>query len=81
MFISHQKKDSDVARKIADYLEDAGIDTYFDQYDNTIDRANPESFVQAIRYGIENSSHMLVVFSPNRLNVSGHFRPYCVPNI
>lgn len=67
VFISHQKKDSDIARKIADYLEDAGIDIYFDQYDNTIDRSNPESVVQAIRYGIENSSHMLVVFSPNTL--------------
>lgn len=67
VFISHQKKDSDVARKIADYLEEAGIDIYFDQYDNSIDRTNPESVVRAIRYGIENSSHMLVVFSPNTL--------------
>lgn len=67
VFISHQKKDSDVAGKIADYLEDAGIDIYFDQYDNTIDRSNPESVVRAIKYGIENSSHMLVVFSPNTL--------------
>lgn len=65
VFISHQKKDSDVARKIADYLEEAGVDIYFDQYDNTIDRSNPESVVKAIKYGIENSTHMLVVFSPN----------------
>lgn len=46
-------------------MEDAGIDTYFDQYDNTIDRSEPQSVVKAIRYGIENSTHMLVVFSPN----------------
>lgn len=65
VFISHQKKDSDVARKIADYLEDAGIDTYFDQYDSSIDRSDPESVVNAIRAGIENSTHMIVVFSPN----------------
>lgn len=65
VFISHQKNDSDIARKIADYLEDAGIDTYFDQYDNSIDRSNPESVVKAIRTGIENSSHMLVLFSQN----------------
>lgn len=65
VFISHQKKDSDVARKIADYLEEAGVDTYFDQYDMKIDRSNPLSVVNAIKYGIENSTHMLVVFSPN----------------
>lgn len=65
VFISHQKKDSDIARVIADYLEDAGIDTYFDQYDSTINRSDPQSVVKAIRYGIENSTHMLVVFSPN----------------
>lgn len=65
VFISHQKKDSDVARKIADYLEDAGVDIYFDQYDMKIDRSNPKSVVNAIKYGIENSTHMLVVFSPN----------------
>ena len=65
VFISHQKKDSDIARKIADYLEDAGIDTYFDQYDSSIDRSNPESVVNAIRTGIENSTHMIVVFSSN----------------
>jgi len=65
IFISHQKKESDVARKIADYLEDAGVDIYFDQYDGKIDRSNPESVVRAIRYGIHNSTHMLVLFSPN----------------
>ena len=65
VFISHQKKDSDVARKIADSLEDAGVDIYFDQYDGKIDKSNPESVVRAIRYGIHNSTHMLVLFSPN----------------
>lgn len=67
VFISHQKKDSDVAREVADYLEEAGVDIYFDQYDNTIDRFNPESVVKAIKYGIENCTHMLVVFSSNTL--------------
>lgn len=65
VFISHQKKNSDVARIIADYLEEAGIDIYFDQYDGKIDRSNPESVVSAIQYGIHNSTHMLVLFSPN----------------
>lgn len=65
IFISHQKRDSDVAKKIADYLEEAGIDIYFDQYDSSIDRSNPTSVVNAIKTGIENSTHMLVVFSQN----------------
>lgn len=65
IFISHQKKDSDIARKIADYFQDAGIDIYFDQYDGKIDRSKPESVVNAIRYGIHNSTHMLVLFSKN----------------
>ena len=65
VFISHQKKDSDVAGKIADYLLDAGIDVYFDQYDSSINRSDPKSVVNAIRTGIENSSHMIVLFSPN----------------
>ena len=65
VFISHQKKDSDVAAKIADYLLDAGIDVYFDQYDSSINRSDPKSVVNAIRTGIQNSSHMLVLFSPN----------------
>lgn len=65
VFISHQKKDSDIARKIADYLNEAGVDIYFDQYDSSINRSVPSSVVEAIRYGIENSTHMLVVFSPN----------------
>ena len=68
VFISHQKKDSDIARKIADYLVEAGVDIYFDQYDSSIDRSNSESVVKAIKYGIENSTHMLVVFSPNTLS-------------
>ena len=65
VFISHQKKDSDAARTIADYLRAAGIDVYFDQYDNSINRSDPQSVVNAIKRGIENSSHMLVLFSPN----------------
>lgn len=65
VFISHQKKDSDVANTVAEYLLNAGIDIYFDQYDKSIDRSDPQSVVTAIRRGIENSSHMLVIFSQN----------------
>lgn len=65
IFISHQKKDADIAKKIADYLVEAGIDIYFDQYDSSIDRSSPTSVVNAIKKGIESSTHMLVVFSQN----------------
>lgn len=65
VFISHQKKDSEIAKAIADYLLNAGIDIYFDQFDKSIDRSDPHSVVRAIRRGIENSSHMLVLFSIN----------------
>lgn len=65
VFISHQKKDSDTAKIIADYLQEAGIDVYFDQYDESINRADPQSVVNAIKRGIENSTHMLVLFSIN----------------
>lgn len=65
VFISHQKKDSDVANTVAEYLLSAGIDIYFDRFDNSIDRTNPLSIVKSIRRGIENCSHMLVLFSQN----------------
>lgn len=65
VFISHQKKDSDIACVVAEYLLNAGIDIYFDQFDKSIDRSDPHSVVRAIRRGIENSSHMLVLFLIN----------------
>lgn len=65
IFITHQKKDSDAARVVADYLQDAGLDVYFDQYDSSINRLDPQSVVNAIKRGIENCTHMLVLFSPN----------------
>lgn len=65
VFISHQKKDSEMANVVSEYLLSAGIDIYFDQYDKSINRSDPQSVVTAIKRGIENSSHMLVLFSPN----------------
>lgn len=71
IFLSHQKEDKDVCRKIADYLLESGIDVYFDEYDydlkfnNQIN--NPHGVVECIRKGINSSSHMLVVVSPSTL--------------
>lgn len=35
VFISHKKEDYATARKNANYLLTAGINVYFDEYDNT----------------------------------------------
>lgn len=71
VFISHQKDDASVCRKIADYLINAGIDVYFDEYDSDLkvsrQTTNPQRVVDAIKKGINKSSHMLCVFSPNTL--------------
>ena len=67
VFISHQKKDSGAARKIADYMVKAGIDVYFDEYDTSINRSDPNSVVAAIKKGLDASSHLLVLLSSNAL--------------
>lgn len=71
VFISHQKKDAAVCRKIADYLIEAGIDVYFDEYDKDLKEwrqiNNPKNVVEAIKKGINRSTHMLCVFSANTL--------------
>lgn len=71
VFISHQKKDSSAARKVADYLENAGIDIYFDEYDGNLkvqhQNGDPRKVTQAIIKGINNSSHMVVIVSPNTI--------------
>ena len=67
VFISHQKRDAKECRKIADYLRSKGIDVYFDEYDTSIDRSNPDSVVSAIKRGIDFSKYMLCVVSSNTL--------------
>ena len=68
-FIS--KKDKDAAKKIADYLLNAGIDVYFDEYDSDLkiqhQSENPKGVTKSICNGINNSSHMIVVVSPYTL--------------
>lgn len=71
IFLSHQQKDKDVCRKIADYLMAADIDVYFDEDDEDLkvyrQTNRPQGVVDSIRNGINNSSHMLVVVSPNTI--------------
>lgn len=67
VFISHQRNDKAVAKKIADYIYKSGVDIYFDEYDRNIDRDNPQSVVNAIKAGIRRSTHMLCILSQNAL--------------
>ena len=68
ILISHQKADRVSAKKIADFLISKGIDVYFDEYDQSIDRSNPDKLTAAIQRGIDFSKYMLVIISPNTLN-------------
>lgn len=71
VFISHQKTDASICRHIADYLIEAGLDVYFDEYDKDLkeyyQNNNPRGVVNSIKRGIQQSSHMLCVISPNTL--------------
>lgn len=68
VFISHQKNDKEIAKKIADYINKSGVDIYFDEYDISINRDDPKSIVNAIKTGIRRSSHMLCILSQNALD-------------
>ncbi len=71
VFISHQKRDRDEAEKIANYLSEVGVSVYFDEYDKELQIAtatnNSKGVVNAIKKGINNSSHMLCIISPNTI--------------
>ncbi|MCK9613619.1 MAG: toll/interleukin-1 receptor domain-containing protein [Bacteroidales bacterium] len=71
IFISHQKDDKDDARAIAEYFQNAGIEVYFDEYDNDLrlqrENDKPNEVTMSICNGINNSSHMMVVVSPNTI--------------
>lgn len=72
VFLSHQKDDSKTCKFIADYIKNAGIDVYFDEYDkdlkNHLQSNNAKGVVNSIRKGINQSSHMLCILSPNTLD-------------
>lgn len=71
VFLSHQKSDGAICRQIANYLMAADIDVYFDENDSDLriyrQTNNPKGVVDSIRKGINKSSHMLVVVSPNTI--------------
>lgn len=69
VFISYQQRDKEQAEKIADYIQNAGVDVYIDKYDAELkvhhQNKDPKKVTEAICRGINNSSHMLVIVSPN----------------
>lgn len=71
VFISYQKKDRDAAIKVAEYLQGANIDVYIDVYDSELriqhQKDNPKEVTKAICNGINNSSHMLALISPETM--------------
>jgi len=72
VFLSHQKRDKSVCETIAEYLLDADIDVYFDEYDADLkfekQKNNPKGITNCIKKGINNSSHMLCIISPNTIS-------------
>lgn len=65
MFISHKKEDTDFARHLSDYVMDKGINVYFDENDPIFakEHKSPDDVVNAIKKGLEKSTHMIVVLS------------------
>ena len=67
VFISHQQNDKPAARLIANYLLSCGIDVYFDEYDRNINRSYPLSIVNAIKAGLQKSTHLMCLLSENAM--------------
>ena len=74
IFIYYQQKDKSSAVKVAEYLQGIGLDIYFNQYDAELciqhQAKKPRKVTELICKGINNSSHMLVIVSPNTINSS-----------
>lgn len=72
VFISHHKSDMEYCKKVAAYIMKAGVDVYLDEYDydlkHQVQTSNPVGVVRCIKKGINNSSHMLCVISPDTIN-------------
>lgn len=72
VFISRIRHDTQSCIPIAEYLLDAGIDVYFDQYDRTLEElvreGNADKVTKRIQEGIDQSSHMICVVSSATVN-------------
>ena len=65
VFISHKKEDADFARHLSDYVMGKGINVYFDENDPILakEHKSPDEVVNAIKKGLEKSTHMIIVLS------------------
>lgn len=69
VFISHKKEDADFARNLSDYVMERGINVYFDENDPILakEHKSPDEVVNAIKKGLEKSTHMIIVLSKKTL--------------
>lgn len=69
MFISHKKEDADFARDLSEYIMEKGINVYFDENDPILakEHKSPDEVVNAIKKGLEKSTHMIIVLSKKTL--------------
>lgn len=72
VFLSHKIVDKPKCREIAAYLSQAGIHYYLDEEDDALQQADREknaiAITEAIKKGIRESTHMLVVVSLETFN-------------
>ncbi len=75
VFICFQKQDRDEAKIIADYLLSVEIPVYLGELDNELDNEldktninnDPKAIITGIKKGINSSTHMFCILSPNSL--------------
>lgn len=69
VFISHKYEDMEVAREIAAYIQDLGIDVYLDDNDKGLQEAvknnDSERIVGCIETALKSSTHILVLIAEN----------------
>jgi len=67
IFISHKKEDKNEASELAKYIEESGIDVFFDANDTNLNNPeilkNPVLVTNAINDALSKSTHMIAVIS------------------
>jgi MTH538 TIR-like domain (DUF1863). len=67
IFISHKKEDKEEASNLAKYIEESGIDVFFDANDENLNNPevlkNPVLVTNAINNALSKSTHMIAVIS------------------
>lgn len=69
IFISHSSLDKPAAREASKFILELGIDVYFDEYDEELQRAdqkgNDQEVVACLERGIANSTRLLGIITEN----------------